>query len=338
MVRYAALDAGPEEIGHWRPARSFPDHYPGDCPDYDYLLLNDRVHPLVHEGGGDFSVPGCDAGSLNALLSKLGLPSMEERVAVVAYGANRNPATLHIKLNGYGYRPPNGTDLCIPVLRSTLEDADVAACGLHGQGYLYGELLLDSEHCRGTTLDARVLMVDADQLGVLNDSEGIRQGQYKPARIPEVRITALDEPVTALGYVAAAHTWLSPVHGAPLGFTSVPASGRRYPSMTATQSLDHVMSTLGLRAEVASLSGLADDERLASDLAKYLNGQWWYGFNTGRPPIPGYGRIMDLFRERMGESPLPARTLDYLAERGNVLGAEAAYAAGRSLTWAACRG
>lgn len=338
MARCFGRDADPGDIAHWRPARTFPDHYPGDCPETDYLLLNDRVLTLDHRSGDGFSVPGHGGASLDSLLSALGLPPLEERIPVLAYGANRNPATLRIKLDNYGYRSPNGSDACVPVLRATLADADVAGCGIHGQGYLYGELLLDSVHCRGTTLDARVCMVDGDQLRVLNDSEGVRQGQYRAARVPGVRITAVDAPVTALGYVAAARTWLSPVHGAPLGFTSVPARGRRFPSMTATEGLDHALGALGLRAEVAAVSGLADDDRLAANLAKYLNGQWWYALNTGRRPIPGYDRVLALFRTRMSESQLPVRTLDFLAGLGNVLDADDAYAPDPLLTWAACRG
>ncbi|MFB4306229.1 hypothetical protein [Actinomadura sp. GTD37] len=333
MAGPIGLDAMPGEVGHWKPARTFPDHYPGDCPDHDYVLLNDRVHPLRHEGGAAFSIPG-HGTELDALLTARGLPRLEERVAVLAYGANRNPATLRIKHDNYGYRSPNGVDLCVPVLRATLADADVAGCGIHGQGYLYGELLLRTEYCRGTTLEARVCMVDPDQLRVLNDSEGIRRGDYRLARIPGVRLAALDEPITAVGYVAGARTWVSPVLGAPLGFASVPASGRRYPSMTATQSLDHVLGTLGLRADVARITGLDDDDGLAADLAKYLNGQWWYSLNTGRRAIPGYDRVLALLRGRMSESQLPVRTLDHLAELGDVLDAEAAYAPGRSLNWA----
>jgi hypothetical protein len=146
----------------------------------------------------------------------------------------------------------------------------------------------------------------------------------------------MDEPITALGYVAAARTWISPVFDAPLGFASVAASGRRYPSMTATESLDHVLGTLELRDEVVRITGLCDDDRLAANLAKYLNGQWWYSLNTGRPAIPGYDQILTLLRARMSQNQLPVRTLDHLAELGNVLGVEAAYTSDHSLRWTTC--
>lgn len=318
-------DGKVHDIGCWKPARKFPEHYPGECPDHDYLIWDDRVFGMTHSPGGGFAVPGAEGQSLDRLLGRLGLPPLGDRIAVLAYGANRNPATLHIKLANYRYVSPNGTDDCLPVLRATLADADVAACGVHGQGYLYGELLLNSEHSQGTLLDVQVCMADRDQLRVLNDSEGIREGGYHLAWIPGVTLTATGEPVSAVGYVADAHTWVSPVHTAPLGFTSVPARGRRYPAMTATGSLGHVIDVLGLRAGIRAVTGLPDDDRLAPELAKYLNGQWWYAFNTGQPAIAGYGRVLDLMRAAMAESLLSLRTHDHLAERNLVIETTAAY-------------
>jgi hypothetical protein len=323
-----------DDITHWKPARKFPEHYPGECPATDYLLWNSRVNVLEHSREKGFVLPGPGTRSLDETLSQLGLPRLDERIPILAYGANRNPATLHIKLINYGYAPPNGIDYCLPVLRGTLTGADVAACGIHGHGYLYGELLLNTEYSRDTELDVRICMVDPDQLRVLNESEGIREGRYHLARIPGVRINAWGRSTVALGYVADARTWLSPVHRTPIGFSAVPAKGRRYPAMTATEGLEHVLNALDLRPEISAMSGLANNDQLAAELAKYLNGQWWYGFNTAQPPILGYENIMGLMRARMSESELEVRTFDYLEELGHVIPVSAAYSPEQRLTWA----
>jgi hypothetical protein len=318
-------------VDAWRPARKFPEHYPGECPEEDYLLWNRRVHLLDRNTSGELLLRGEGSPDLDSLLGGLGLPGLADRVPVLAYGANRNPATLHLKLLDYGYRPPNGEDRCIPVLRSELHGADVAAAGLHGHGYLYGELLLNSEYTRGSVLRSRVCLLDEDQLRVLNESEEIRQGRYHLAWIPGVRLLGSGRPTPALGYVADARTWVSPVFQAPIGFASVQASGRAYPSMTATEGLAHALDALGIRREVSALSGLADDEHLASELAKYLNGQWWYHFHTAQPPVPGYRGILDLFRSRIADSSLPVRAYDHLAGQGLVVPAEEAYSHARLL-------
>ncbi|MCD0452158.1 hypothetical protein LO762_23620 [Actinocorallia sp. API 0066] len=250
----------------------------------------------------------------------LGLPGVAERVPVLAYGANRNPATLHVKMGDYRYRAPFGRDVCLPVLRATLADAEVVACGLHGQGYLYGELLLDSPHADGVVLEARVCLADADQLRVLNDSEGIREGHYRLVRVPGVRVEAAGVEISAVAYAADAHVWVSPVHESPLGFDTVPALGRRVPSLNATEGLDHVITVLGLREDVCRWTGLDDTGSLAAELAKYLNGQWWYARHTGREPIAGYGRVLGAVREGMAGRTLRSRTFDSLAERGLVIG------------------
>jgi hypothetical protein len=52
-----------------------------------------------------------------------------------------------------------------------MSSTDVVACGLHGQGYLYGDLLIGSELTEATSTEAWLLLLDHDQLRVLHDSE-----------------------------------------------------------------------------------------------------------------------------------------------------------------------
>jgi tetratricopeptide (TPR) repeat protein len=82
-------------------------------------------------------------------LSKFELASVEDRYAVVAYGANRNPATLSIKLLNYGYRSPNGV-VAVPALRARMSSTDVVACGRLKQpeGWRPGRRQRSSGHYR----------------------------------------------------------------------------------------------------------------------------------------------------------------------------------------------
>ena len=318
-------------VSSWRPARKFPDTYPGECPDGSYVLWHDQVHPLVK---GNLDAPYIlltnnrgGTQPLQSFLSQRAMPALIDRVAVLAYGANRNPATLHIKLRDYAYR--RSGDNCIPVLKGQLERADVVACGLHGQGYLYGELLLDERYTSTTSLDVRVLLLNLEQLRVMNDSEGIKSGMYALAAVPGARLEGCGGTLSALAYVANERVWRSPKLQSPLAFASVPASGRRLAAMSAIQMLGHVIEALDLANEVVSATGLAHDSSLPAELSKYLNGQWWYQFNTGNSPIIGYRRVMSLFRESMVDGAIRIRTLDLLRQRGVCLNQEEAYAPSR---------
>jgi len=331
--------ASGEPSGQWRPARKFPESYPGECPPGHYLLHDGAVSELVEtaDAARYAVVTATGREPLDAYLSRLGAPLLAQRYPVLAYGANRNPATLDIKLLNYRYdAPPGGR--CIPILAGTLADADVVACGIHGQGYYYGELLWRGELSRDVVLDVRVCLLDRDQLRVLNDSEGLRDGLYSAARIPGVRIPGLPGSVTPLGYVADAYVWVSPQYGMPLGFSMLPATGRRIPALTTGEIMRHVLDTLDLRSAVHAVTGLADDETLPTELTKYLNGQWWYQFNTGDTPIRGYRAVLELVDAAMAGGTLASRTRDHLEKAGLLIPTDLAYEPDASLTLAGTDG
>ena len=321
-------------VSAWQPARKFPETYPGKFPSSSYLLCNDRVHPVL-PGDDPFSYMVLTAGeweSIESFLQHGHFSPLSNRIPVLAYGANRNPATLHIKLRDYEYEAGQGS--CIPALKGNLDGADIVACGLHGQGYLYGELLIDTEFTRSTLLDVSILLLDIAQLRVMNDSEGVRSGLYTLAAVPGILTEGNDREISSLAYVANERVWVSPALDSPISYSSAPALGRSLPEMSATNMLEHVIDTLHLTHEIIAATAMSDPPLLASELAKYLNGQWWYNFNTGNRPIRGYQQIRELFLERMAESTIPIRTIDRLRRDSICLELEQAYAPGPQFTWA----
>lgn len=309
----------PSSSKAWVPARRFPESYPGDCPNGHYLYLDGAVLPVIESGADEGYEVARDGSTvpIDRFLADAGLPPLSERFPVLAYGANRNPATLEVKLLNYGHAAHSGQG--IPVLSARLADADVVACGLHGQGYMYGELLMGSPFSKGVEIDVRVLFVDEDGLRVLNESEGVSEGMYSVARIPSVRVSGAMGEISPLGYVANARVWSSPHFDSPIAYSTINATGRRVPGMTPRQIMEHALDVLDLRDTACRLSGLDRDDALAGELAKYLNGQWWYAFNTGDAPIPGYSRILEQFRISMANSVLTSRTHDYLEQLGCLL-------------------
>ncbi|MFF0449012.1 hypothetical protein ACFYT4_21825 [Streptomyces sp. NPDC004609] len=321
-------------VDDWRPARKFPETYPGVSADWSYLLWRDRVLPITTGEDGEYLVTlGSSDLPLEELLGELHLPGLSQRFPVLAYGANRNPSTLHTKLLNYSLTNDGSSGHCLPVLKGHMRGADVAACRLHGQGYLYGEILLGHSLCKNVELEVYICLVDLEQLAVLNRSEGVGEGMYELAVIPEVRVDGSPEPFCTLGYAANQSVWLSPVHDTPVAYSLLPATGRTLPSMTSREMVDHVMDSTGLRGRISSLTALKNDVGLAEEVAKYLNGQWWYQFHTGQPPIRGYSQLLELLNSGMSAYSAQSRTLDSLRANGLVLSHKNAYAPGREHLW-----
>ncbi|MFQ5750754.1 MAG: hypothetical protein ACE5HI_02050 [bacterium] len=320
----------PDKISHirdWKPARKFPETYPGDCPPGSYLLLGDKVYPLIVDESPGLQLeknPG-ESTAVDEILDEFRLPLLHDRFALLAYGANRNPATLHIKFLNYNYKC-KGDTLAVPMLRGQIIDGDVVACGLSGQGYFYGDLLINSEFTHSTYTEVWIALLDHDQLRVMHDSEGIREGDlYKVAQFEGIQVAGIEKTISPLGYAGQTPILLSPEYQSPLGFRSIRATMRQIPEMTAIEMLAHLLDAFDLRRQIVKCTGLKNDVHLAAELAKFLNGQWWYHFNTGQPPIRGYREIMRLFKEQITLHSLQISMSDQLQKRGQILSTEEAY-------------
>lgn len=285
------------KISDWKPARFFPETYPGQCPEDSYLLLDDYVYPLesVHPLRMRVATPD-GLLLLDQVLSRLGLPNVRNRYPVLAYGANRNPATLKLKLLTYGSQTP-GKPVAMPLIRASVADADVVAGGLYGQGYFYAHLLRRSEFTGGTLTNVWIALPDIDQLRAIHDSEGVRDGLYSVHRCPGVFVPGCSAAVAPLAYVSRKPPVLSPVFKSPIAFKEVSSAGRRIVAMNALEMMAHMIEVFDLAGSISAITGLIEDDTLAFELSKYLNGQWWYHFHTGNEPISGYTRILKLFDE-----------------------------------------
>ncbi len=321
-------------IRDWKPARQFPETYPGDRPPHSYFLWDDEIYPLHFENPLEPWIEQRDGTitAVDALLEKLRLPLVKDRYAVLAYGGNRNPATLAIKFLNYGYRSP-GEALAVPVWRGKISGADVVACGFSGQGYFYADLLLNSNWTRQTRAEAWLILLDQDQLRAIHDSEGVRGGDYIVARFGGVTIDGYEKTLAPMGYAGKKPILLSPQTQSPLGFKSVQAERRTIPEMTPLQMLDHLLDAYGLRDSICAATGLRHDADLAVELSKYMNGQWWYQFNTRQQPIRGYREVMRLFEKQITRHALPQSTTEQMHASGIALSTEEAYHPDHALTF-----
>ncbi|HSK91330.1 MAG TPA: hypothetical protein VK875_08455 [Euzebyales bacterium] len=322
-------------VHEWEAARTHPATYPGRTPPGDYLILDDRVLPVVFTDHDDVtsaaSVHDGRRTALDAELRGRGLPGVAERTPVVAYGGNRNPATLALKLRHYDYAARDG-GVALPVLRGRLRDADTVAAGVSGQGYLYADLVLLQPDVCADALEVWVALVDDDQLRVLHESEGVDEQWYHVARIDDLELDAVRGRFHGLAYVTDLACPLLPTTGAPLAFSSVPAQGRRLEEATPVEMLRRFIDEHGIRPAVARITGLPDSDALAGELIKYLNGQWWYQRHTGERAIPQYYEVIDALTTALRTTVRHFDVVARLRRAGRILEGERRHAPGLTLT------
>lgn len=272
----AAPNPDPTAAADWEAARTHPHTYPGRHPGGAFALVDGGVRTLT----GPLGDVRLGAAPLDRLLADRRLPPLADRFAVLAYGANQNPATLALKLGHHGYRSP-GHGTVLPVLPATLAGYDVVGAALSGQGYLYGDLIPSP----GTSAAVHVLLLDADQLRVMHDSEGVRAGFYDVGVIDAVLVG--DRRIAAMAYFARIPHFVSPTLGRPLAYAAVRATGRTLPAFDALPMLGHALESTGLLAEVAATVApdVVDAVEIAGELMRYLNGQWWFRRHTGLPGL-----------------------------------------------------
>jgi hypothetical protein len=133
-----------------------PRCYPGQIPDYSYLLVGDVVHPL--EAGST----GRLLESLGDSLLRLGVAPLGDRHPVLFYGSNAAPAQLARK---YGASSADGV---VPVVLGVVDGLD-AVYSSHVSPY--GAVPATLIASPGTSLSVHVGLLHDDQLGVLDQTE-----------------------------------------------------------------------------------------------------------------------------------------------------------------------
>ena len=138
--------------------------YPGDRPSGSYITYGDEVVDLPN-GFTEFML------AADEMLRNRGLPGMDERIPVLAYGANAAPDRLRKKMAKFGQELQDELQVvphCSAVVKDTI-------AGWHGRpsqaGGAFAELIHD-ETTRGVDLRAHVAFLTQEQLAVISTTEG----------------------------------------------------------------------------------------------------------------------------------------------------------------------
>lgn len=269
-----------------------PLGYPGPIATSSLLVRSGRVEPIVPDPTYR-TFRTTDGGDVDDLLGSIGAPSIGERVAQLAFGANRSIGNLLWKLGRHDPRRDALRQTLVTV-PAVVVDADVVACNIGYWGYVYGGLLKrgsagpDPYHLRGRRCPARVLLLDELQMRSIHTSEGVLAAGDAPAgvscRIGEIDVHLSDRVVCTTQMYSPAVPFLSFDRHQPVALAAVATIGRRGgPVMSQAELCVRLAAHLGLdlgrsrvpiadelRSAVAELQLAGDDvARTMTDHPRY---------------------------------------------------------------------
>ena len=165
--------------------REHPLSYPGRWPRESGLLHGDHLLPLrpaADEPPGEWTVEGTVEGtvngaasSLDAFLAGIGHPPVERRVPLLAIGSNASPAQLRHKLR---------ERTVVPMTRARVSGIGI---GVSAHVSLMGYVSASPFRAPGRTRELFVIWLDADQLRLVDASEGLftPSGNYQRLALPD---------------------------------------------------------------------------------------------------------------------------------------------------------
>lgn len=291
------------------------------------MILDDHVHPLGFARDNDLAsayvVIDRERVHVDSLLLERGVPRLADRHPSLAYGANRNPGTLAIKMHNYGY---SGRDdgLVLPVLKGATRGRDVVACGLSGQGYLYADLLLHERAREETLIEAWFPLLDPDQLRVMHDGEHVSDGLYTVAWFPSA-LDGFDPPVEALGYAGNDAIFVSPLLGQPVAYSTVNVRKRSLPAMDAVEMIDHILDVGGLRTRASDLAHVVEGPSMTRNVMSFMNKRWWIRFEGREQPDERYDELIGALNTVVAANQHPHSSAATMLQRGLALEIDDAY-------------
>src|SRR4051812_38476127 len=107
-------DMTEKSIAFYAPQGEYQNlQYPFQRPEGSFVLHGEQVIEAPNE------YDAFKAAS-DELLAKVGLPPLSERIPVIAYGANSNPARLHEKMSAYGDKSAQAAMQVVPNIIATI--------------------------------------------------------------------------------------------------------------------------------------------------------------------------------------------------------------------------
>jgi hypothetical protein len=185
--------------------------YPGPRPEGSYITDGEAVVELPNTFR-EFQK------AADTQLAAAGLPLIAERIPVLAYGSNANPAQLKQKLSKFETNDPTAMQT-VPNCAVLLPNTMAVWHGQPGQVGSYFAELYTGPEAEGTALQTHVGFLTLEQLGALDASEG---ETYTRIEMPaKIGLAAEDKVTNILAYTAFKSQILLDKAGKPITVASL---------------------------------------------------------------------------------------------------------------------
>ncbi|MDB5170273.1 MAG: hypothetical protein JWN82_669 [Candidatus Saccharibacteria bacterium] len=213
--------------------------YPGDRPATSFMTNGTEV-VLLPEAYQDF------VEAADERLRELDLPTIEERIPVLAYGSNASPARLRDKMSKFATDSPEAMQT-IPHCMATLPDTIAVWHGQPGQtGSIFAELYRGPE-ARGASLRAHVAFLTREQLAAVHTTEG---KTYSVAELPvKIGNERSYTETSVLSYVALKSQVLLRDEK-PVLVSNLTHNGSTLPAMKAEEAVVYILDHAARDADV----------------------------------------------------------------------------------------
>jgi hypothetical protein len=201
-----------------------PRCYPGQIPDYSYLLVRDAVHPLE---------AGSTGGLLDALgdsLLRLGAAPLEQRHPVLFYGSNAAPAQLARKYAN------SSAGFVVPAVLGAVDGVD-AVYSSHVSPY--GAVPATLIASPGTSLSVHVGFLHDEQIFVLDKTEPNYHRRTLLGGDYPASLASGEALVSSTAYLSRHGVLL--LDGAPRRVAGVRADGSKLEAATEEAILEEVI-------------------------------------------------------------------------------------------------
>ncbi len=207
--------------------------YPYERPRGSYFTNGDMVTLLSDD-------PTLFKQRANALLAAQNLPSLEQRIPVIAYGSNMSPAEFKVKMAKYPETTDDKLMQAAPMLAAKIPDTEVVWHGkLSSKGGLFADIY-NGQLAKGKTSNVLIEYLTKEQLLILHVSEGTN---YTFTR----KTVELADGTTAQAFLYQPHetTYLEK-GGHPIPVAGiVDAASAKVPPMTASEAMAYILEQVG---------------------------------------------------------------------------------------------
>lgn len=217
-----------------------PNVYPGERPDQSYVIGDGMVYGIEvanREGSLDFTLTTPDGESvpIDTFLAEHGVPSMEERIPLLGFGANVSPNALANKFSKLGKSNMLGEpeDMVVPTVYGTLAGHDIVWSGAPGIKGNFIAILYGGPEVQDTKVQVAVNFLTREQLLVMNASE-------RSYNLSTHTVEIAGKKVRAYYYAGVDTVYFENSH--PVAIESIPAEGRNLTTSNTEKLMDSVVA------------------------------------------------------------------------------------------------